>query len=70
MRTTLNLDADAFQAAKAKAAHENISLGKAASDLILQALRDTSMTPAPPAVFHSEGGIYAAKEVEEALDDE
>jgi len=70
MRTTLNLDIDAFQAAKAKAAHENISLGKAASDLILQGLRGASTRPAPSAVFHSQGGIYTAKEVEEALDDE
>ena len=70
MRTTLTLDDDAFQAAKAKAAHENMSLGKAVSELILQGLRRTSTKTAPSAVFQSEGGTYTSKEVEEALDDE
>lgn len=70
MRTTLTLDDDAFQAAKAKAAHENISLGKAISELILQGLRETSTKRHPAAVFRSEGGIYTTEEVEAALDDE
>jgi hypothetical protein len=70
MRTTLTLDADAFQAAKAKAAHENIPLGKAVSELILQALRQTDRRTHSGAVFRSEGGIYTSKEVEAALDDE
>jgi len=70
MRTTLTLENDAFQAAKAKAAHENISLGKAVSDLILQGLRGVPSETAPSAVFRSEGGTYTSKEVEEALDDE
>ena len=70
MRTTLTLEPDAFQAAKAKAAHENISLGKAVSELILQALRSNSKGPAPAAVFRSEGGTYTSKEVEESLDEE
>ncbi len=70
MRTTLTLDPDAFQAAKAKATHENISLGKAVSELILQGLRGTSTKPAPSAVFRSEGGTYTSHEVEEALDEE
>jgi hypothetical protein len=70
MRTTLTLDADAFQAAKAKAAHENISLGRAASELILQGLRQPKASKHSSAVFHSEGGTYGSKEVEAALDDE
>lgn len=70
MRTTLTLEPDAFQAAKAKAAHESISLGKAVSELILQGLRRTANRGHAPAVFRSEGGVYAAGQVEEALDDE
>ena len=70
MRTTLTLDADAFQAAKAKAAHENIPLGKAVSDLILQGLRLNSTRAQSRAVFHSQGGTYTSKEVEAGLDDE
>ena len=71
MRTTLTLEPDAFRAAKAKAAHENISLGRAVSDLILAALR----VEEPPAssgqgVFRSPGGLYTSSEVEEGLDDE
>lgn len=70
MRTTLTLDADAFQAAKAKAAHENVSLGKAVSELILQGLRQPTSKAGSPAVFRSEGGLYTSREVEDALDDE
>ena len=70
MRTTLTLDADAFQAAKAKAAHENVSLGKAVSELILQGLRQPTTQAASPAVFRSEGDVYTSREVENALDDE
>ncbi len=70
MRTTLTLDPDAFQAAKAKAAHENKSLGKAVSELILQALCQGPAQARPSAVFRSEGGLYTSKEVEDALDDE
>ena len=73
MRTTLTLDSDAFKAAKAKALHENLTLGKAVSLLILQALRE----PQPvqkrrnaAAVFRSEGGLYTSTEVEAALDEE
>ena len=75
MRTTLTLEPDAFQAAKAKAAHENISLGRAVSALILQAIR---VEPGPirgrgkklSAVFRSAGGVYTSEAVEEMLDDE
>lgn len=70
MRTTLTLESDAFQAAKAKAAHENVSLGKAASDLILQGLRQAPAEIKPSAVFRSEGGLYTTEHVEAALDDE
>jgi hypothetical protein len=66
----LTLEPDAFHAAKAKAAHENVSLGKAVSDLILQAIRQTSAEAGTPAVFRSPGGVYTAKQVEAALDDE
>jgi hypothetical protein len=70
MRTTLTLDPDAFQAAKAKAVHENISLGKAVSELILQGLRQTPSKRQSSAVFRSKGGTYTSKEVKAALDDE
>jgi hypothetical protein len=70
VRTTVTLDPDAFQAAKAKAAHENISLGKAVSELILQGLRGSPPKLGSPAVFRSEGGIYTSEAVEAALDDE
>jgi hypothetical protein len=64
------LEPDAFQAAKAKAAHENVSLGKAVSDLIMQAIRQRSPQRSSSAVFRSSGGMYTAEEVEAALDDE
>lgn len=70
VRTTLTLDPDAFHAAKAKAAHENVSLGKAVSELILQGLRQPAPQTKPSAVFRSEGGLYTAEQVEAALDDE
>lgn len=70
MRTTLTLEADAFHAAKAKAAHENVSLGKATSDLILQGLRPAPARIKASAVFRSEGGLYTAEQLEAALDDE
>ena len=70
MRTTITLDPDAFQAAKAKAAHENISLGKAVSELVLQGLRQGSTKRQTAPVFRSRGGVYTVAEVEAALDDE
>ena len=70
MRTTLTLEPDAFQAAKAKAAHERTSLGKAVSELIFQALKQSPTTAQPPAVFRSQGGVYTSEEVEASLDDE
>jgi len=70
MRTTLTLEPDAFHAAKAKAAHENVPLGKAVSELILQAIRQTPPEDDSSAVFRSQGGIYTAEQVEVALDDE
>jgi hypothetical protein len=71
VRTTLNLEPDALQDARAKAAHKNVPLGRAVSGLILQAWQTTS----PPreksgAVFRSAGGIDTAEPVEEALDDD
>ena len=70
MRTTLTLESDAFQAAKAKAMHEGISLGKAVSELILQGLRQTPQAPKLKAVFRSQGGLYTVEDVEAALEDE
>ena len=65
------MEPDALQAAKAKAAHENVALGKAVSELILQALRARTPTRAKSgAVFRSAGGIYTAEQVEEARDDD
>ena len=73
MRTTITLDPDAFKAAKAKAAHDNVPLGKAVSLLILQAIQEaapTRKTRKADAVFRSEGGFYTSDEVEAALDEE
>ena len=71
MRTTLTLDNDAYTVAKAKADHENVSLGKAASELILQAVRmPAAGAKKSGAVFRSGGGRYTAAQVEEALADE
>lgn len=70
MRTTLSLDAEAFQAAKAKAAHENISLGKAVSELILLGVRRPFTKRSSSAVFRSQGGLYTTETVEDSLDDE
>jgi hypothetical protein len=70
MRTTLTLDNDAYAVTKAKADHENVSLGKAASDLILQTVRQTAARPKARAVFRSGGGRYTSAQVEEALADE
>jgi hypothetical protein len=72
MRTTMTLENDAYAVAKAKADHENISLGQAASRLILQTVK---MSPPKPkskasAVFRSTGGRYTSAQVEEALADE
>ncbi len=64
----MTLEPDAFRAAKAKAAQEKTSLGKAVSELILQALQQSPQTAHPSAVFRSEGGVYTSKEVEAALE--
>lgn len=71
MRTTLALDNDAYAVVKAKADHENMSLGKAASELILQSIRMLENKPRKTgAVFRSSGGRYTSEQVEEALSDE
>lgn len=70
MRTTLRLEPDAFEAAKAKAVHERLTLGKAVSALILQAIRQTQPEEGASAVFRSPGGLYTAEQVEAALEDE
>jgi hypothetical protein len=72
VRTTLNLDPSAFEAARSKAAHEDISLGEAVSKLILQAVepRQGKSLRRAKAVFKSKGGIYSAAQVEASLDDE
>jgi len=64
------LEADAFNAAKAKAAHERISLGKAVSELVLQGLRQSKTAVKSSGVFKSRAGLYTSEEVEAALDDE
>jgi hypothetical protein len=70
MRTTLILENDAYAVAKAKADHENVSLGKAASDLILQAGPQTGGKPKSRAVFRSRGGRYTSMQVKKVLADE
>ena len=72
MRTTVSLDPDAFHAAKAKAAHERKSLGRAISELILQGLSEKPRTGRrkAAAVFRSHGGVYTTEQVEAALDEE
>ena len=64
------MEPDAFHVAKAKAAHEKISLGKAVSDLIMQGIRQPPAKTKCSAVFRSAGGIYTSEGVETALDDE
>jgi hypothetical protein len=69
MRTTLTLDNDAYAVAKSKADHENVSLGKAASELILQTVRMAAgKSKKSGAVFRS--GRYTSAQVEEAMVDE
>jgi hypothetical protein len=73
MRTTITLDEDALKVAKAKAAHDNVTLGKAVSDLILQAIREPAPSrkgPQSRAIFRSEGGVYTSVEVQASLDEE
>lgn len=70
MRTTLTLEPDALEAAKAKAAQERMTLGKAVSELILQAIRQTQREQGASAVVRSPGGLYTTEQVEAALDDE
>jgi hypothetical protein len=71
MRTTLALDNDAYALVKAKADHEHVSLGKAASELILQGVRTKKADPNQSgAVFRSRGGCYTAQQVEAAISDE
>ena len=71
MRTTLALDNDAYALIKAKADHENVSLSKAASELILQSVRMLPVnTNKDGAVFRSRGGRYTSEQVEEAINDE
>ena len=72
VRTTLNLTPDAFHAAKSKAAHENISLGQAVSELILQGLREHSPRrgSSNTAIFRSAGGVYTSQQVEAGIDEE
>jgi hypothetical protein len=69
MRTTVTLDADAFKAAKSKADHESVTLGKAISMLILQAIREPKRRSGG-AIFRSEGGLYTSADVEAALEEE
>jgi len=70
MRTTLTLENDAYAVAKAKADHENVSLGKAASDLILRTVRQADGKTKSRAVFRSGGGRYTSAQVKKALADQ
>lgn len=47
MRTTLDLDDRVLAAARSKARHERISLGRAVSDLVLAALSSPSIEELP-----------------------
>ena len=69
MRTTITLDEDAFKAAKSKAEHEKVTLGRAVSLLILQAIREPKRRTGG-AIFRSEGGLYTSEDVEAALEEE
>lgn len=69
MRITLTLEDDAYAIAKGKAQHEDISIGKAASLLILQSVRPPPKVKSK-GVFKSSGGKYTSDQVEEALADE
>ena len=69
MWTTLTLENDACAVAKAKVDHENISLGKAASDLILPTVPQKGGKPKFRAVFRSGGGRCTSAQVRKTLTD-
>jgi hypothetical protein len=72
MRTTVNLEPSAFEAARAKSVHENKSLGQAISELILSGIQGSGpkRNRRSKAVFKSAGGVYSSVQVEAALEDE
>ena len=69
MKTLLTFKANPFIAAKAKAARNGVSWGKAVSDSDLQGIKTISTTVKSSGVFKSEAGRYSAKDVEAVLDD-
>ncbi|TWS20134.1 DUF2191 domain-containing protein [Tsukamurella asaccharolytica] len=57
MRTTLDLDPAVLSAARAKAAAEHISLGRAVSELALSGLRVARVTRRAPSGFPVLSGV-------------
>jgi hypothetical protein len=62
MRTTLALDEDVFIIAKQKAARENITIGKAVSELMRIGIRSESFPAQPRPVIKSKYGVLPARD--------
>ncbi|WP_295850111.1 hypothetical protein [uncultured Xylophilus sp.] len=76
MRTTLDLDPSVLQAARALAAHQSVSLGRAVSDLALRGLR-TAVTARtddgdviPTFYSRPDAQVVTLDDVKRCLDDE
>lgn len=70
MRTTLDLDERVLAAARAKAAGEGISLGRAVSEIALQGLRGhTEASPGFPMLPSVDGHVITDELVDEYRDD-
>jgi len=69
MRTTIDLDARALEAARLKSRSDGISLDEAVSALILKAAGTSKPAKRPPAVFKSKGPRYNSADVAAALND-
>ncbi|GAA2086903.1 MULTISPECIES: hypothetical protein [Brevibacterium] len=69
MRTTLDIDPVVLSAARAKAAAERISLGRALSDIALAALAPRSVSSQPDSAFPVLAGNPAHRVTDELVAD-
>ena len=68
MRTTIDLDDNAFKIAQSKSNTDGISLDQAVSALVLKgAGARAKKSTTPPGVFRSKGGRYTSADVAAAL---
>jgi hypothetical protein len=71
MPTTVELDDNALRVAQEKASQESISIGRAASMLILKgAGQHVNGEAIREAVFRSTGSVYTSADVARALEDD